>query len=146
MSLDPFGGPFHVRLPPMVIDHAVAARSQPDAFPPVATALSQPVWANADTASRSGADLLAAAQWRRPADGWRPGDRLLHPGPVESEDDVVAGLVAPLLGGASLVWWRNPGAAAAVGTMAAEQVTVVSHAIDALPPAVRVLAGAPVSS
>ena len=90
--------------------------------------------------------MLEYADRRQPPSGWLPGDRLWHPGPVTTLDDVVVALVAPLLDGASLLWWRNSPEPAVVGTVAAEQVTVVSRATAGLPPAVRVLARAPVSS
>ena len=35
VSLDPLGAPFRTPLPALVVDHAVAARSQPDEFAPV---------------------------------------------------------------------------------------------------------------
>jgi uncharacterized protein (TIGR03089 family) len=146
VSLDPLGAPFRSQLPAMVIDHAVAARAQPDEFVPLPMPPTAPVWAGSAGVTSTGQELCDLAERRQPTSGWQPGDRLWHMDPVDTLDQVVGALVAPLLNGASLLWRRNPAAAAIVTTVAAEQVTVVSRATTDLPTAVRVLAGAPVSS
>jgi uncharacterized protein (TIGR03089 family) len=146
VSLDPLGAPFRTPLPAQVVDHAVAARSQPDRFAPVSVPLAAPVWSPTSGPSWSGDALLGYAARREPPSGWLPGDRLWHPGPVTTLDEVVVALVAPVLNGASVLWRRNPPQSAVVGIVAAERVTVASCAVAGLPPAVRVLASAPVSS
>jgi uncharacterized protein (TIGR03089 family) len=146
VSLDPLGAPLRGPLPALVVDHAAAARSQPDEFAPLPVALTAPVWSPRSGSSWSGEAVLEYADRRQPPSGWLAGDRLWHPGPVTTLDDVVVALVAPLLHGASVLWWRNPPGPVVVGTVAAEQVTVASRATAGLPPAVRVLARAPVSS
>ena len=147
VSLDPFGRPFDIALPAMVVDHAVAVRTQPDRFPVGGQPLSASALVPAgEREGLSGEQLVVSAGRRHPADGWRPHDRILHAGAVRSAEDVVAALVAPMLAGAGIVWWRNPGPSGLVRTVAAERLTVATAAIDGLPPGVRVLAGAPVSS
>jgi uncharacterized protein (TIGR03089 family) len=146
LSLDAFGGPLREPLPPHVVDHAVAARSQPDQF--VALPMPGDAVALVDATGRAWTadDLMSLASATAPPRGWADGDRVLHTGALRTGSDVVAALLAPWLAGASVVWWWNPPGDSFVASVTAEQVNVVTRATAGLPTAMQVLAGAPVSS
>lgn len=145
VSLHPFGLPFTKPLPPLVLDHAVAARSHPDQYPTAGLPLGEPALNTAD-GTVTGEQLLSLAQLRRPPGGWQTHDRVLHTGALDTADDVARALVGPLLAGVGLVWWRNPGADRLVAVVEAERVTVATAPVDGLPPDVRVVSDPPVSS
>lgn len=108
VSLRPMGGPFDADLPPPIRDFGVEVRSQPDHF-------AGQVRGDA-AAGRRAQDR--AAHW-----GLTSSDRVAAAGGWQGHEDLTDGLVAPLAGGGSVVWVRNPSGSELVPLLATEQVT-----------------------
>ncbi|CAM2935471.1 TIGR03089 family protein [Prescottella defluvii] len=116
LSLDAFGRPVP-DLPVGVTDYATAVRVHGDQFRPGGTA-------DAALDGRGVDDVLAAARAAAAADGITGADRVLSTRTWASPDELIAGLVAVLAVGASLVQVANPDTAAVERRAGAEKVTV----------------------
>jgi uncharacterized protein (TIGR03089 family) len=117
LSLDPFGRPAP-DLPIGVTDYATAVRVHGDQI--VAERHPGPA-----LAGRSVDEVLAACQTSAAATGLTAGDRILSTSPWDGPDDVVAGLLAVLAVGGSLVQVANADQAALPRKIETEKVTRV---------------------
>ena len=115
LSLDPFGKPV-ADLPVGVTDYATAVRVHGDQISPER----QPGPA---LAGRTVADVLAAAQSSAAAQGFTRNDRVMSTAGWATADDLTAGLLAVLAGGASLVQVANPDASVLDRRREMEKVT-----------------------
>jgi uncharacterized protein (TIGR03089 family) len=117
LSLDPFGRPAP-DLPVGVTDYASAVRVHGDQI----VAEPQPGPA---LAGRAVDDLLAACQTSAATMGLTSGERVLSTASWDGPDDVIAGLLAVLAIGGSLVQVANPDPAALPRRIETEKVTRV---------------------
>ena len=117
LSLDPFGRPAP-DLPIGVTDYATAVRVHGDQI--VAERHPGPA-----VAGRSVDEVLTACQTSASATGLTAGDRMLSTSPWDGPDDVVAGLLAVLTVGGSLVQVANADQAALPRKIETEKVTRV---------------------
>ncbi|MGH3595776.1 MAG: TIGR03089 family protein [Mycobacterium sp.] len=116
LSLDPFGRPAP-DLPVGVTDYATAVRVHGDQV--VAERHPGPA-----LAGRSVDEVLAACQRSAQAKGLTAADRVLSVASWDQPDELIAGLLAVLAVGASLVQVANPDPAALPRRMETEKVTV----------------------
>ncbi|HLS76663.1 MAG TPA: TIGR03089 family protein [Nocardia sp.] len=115
LSLDPMGAPVR-DLPVGVTDFATSVRAHGDQFMPRGTGVAL----EGDLV----AEVFDAARKAALRQGIGPGDRVLSTRPWEHASDVVDGLLAVLVAGASLVQVVNPDPAARARRIETERVTV----------------------
>ena len=115
LSLDPFGRPVP-DLPVGVTDYATSVRVHGDQI--IAEAHPGPV-----LGGRSAGDVLSIALDSAEAQGITGGDRVLSTAAWETEEELVANLLAVLAVGASLVQVANPDPAAVARHTTTEKVT-----------------------
>lgn len=119
MALRPLGGAFTEELPADVLDHGVEAPGQPDDFMAVEPATAQ-TWLFDDTDQQS---VLREADEVARSLGLEPGARVLTERSPARREDLVPGLLAPLVVGGSLVLVRHADPGLADRRAAQEQVS-----------------------
>ncbi|MFZ2528034.1 MAG: TIGR03089 family protein [Rhodococcus sp. (in: high G+C Gram-positive bacteria)] len=116
LSLDAFGMPVP-DLPLGVTDYATHVRMHGDQFRSSGDG-------GAALDGRAGADIVSAAREAATSAGIGGSDRVLSSRAWATGEDLIAGLLAVLVAGASLVQVANPDAAATERRVASEKVTV----------------------
>jgi uncharacterized protein (TIGR03089 family) len=125
VALRPFSGPTAGRLPSGVLDYAAEVPAYPDQFAPYAVVGDDDPALDQDSTVLTGAQVVdlakrAAAEW-----GLSDADRVLTAGDLGRRDGLLAGLLAPMAVGASVVLCRNLDAAAVDRRVQAERVTAI---------------------
>ncbi|GAA2424322.1 TIGR03089 family protein [Actinomadura vinacea] len=125
LSLHALGGAL-ADCPPGVVDYAVEVRSYGDRFVPSAEITPESPALHVTKTTLTGAEVVreafgAAAKW-----GLDAQDRVLVDMPYTTLDGVLAGLVAPLASGASVIIQRNFDKAALERRVTLEHVTAVA--------------------
>jgi uncharacterized protein (TIGR03089 family) len=123
VPMRPFGAPTAGSLPDGVLDYAAEVPAYPDQFTPYAVVRDDEPALEQDGTVLSGRDVVAlarrtAAEWGLSAD-----DRVLAVGDLAQREGLLAGLLAPLAAGASVVLCRNASEAALERRAAAERIT-----------------------
>jgi acyl-CoA synthetase (AMP-forming)/AMP-acid ligase II len=125
LSLHALGGPL-ADCPPGVTDYADEVRGYGDRFAPVPGVTPEAPALNVTNTTLSAGELVAAA--REAVEKWEldARDRLLVDMPFATLDGVLAGLLAPLASGASVIIQRNFDKATLDRRLTVEHVTVVA--------------------
>jgi uncharacterized protein (TIGR03089 family) len=123
VPMRPFGAPDPATLPPGVLDYAAEVPAYPDQFTPFAVVHDDAPALEQDAAVLTGAEVVnlahrAAQEW-----GLTSSDRVLTSADLARRDGLLAGLLAPLAAGASVVLCRNLDESAVERRIAAERVT-----------------------
>jgi uncharacterized protein (TIGR03089 family) len=123
VPMRPFGAPAGGALPDGVLDYAAEVPAYPDQFMPFAVVHGDDPALEQDSTVLSGAQVVALAQ--RAAQDWdlQPGDRVLAVAELGRREGLMAGLLAPMAVGASVVLCRHLDEGAASRRMAAERIT-----------------------
>ena len=125
LSLHALGGPLTHR-PPDVTDYAAEVRSYGDRFVPGPDVTPDTPVLNVTNTTFSGAELVGAARDAVAKWDLDARDRLLVDMPFTTLNGVLAGLLAPLASGASVIIQRNFDKAALDRRLTLEHVTVVA--------------------
>jgi|SRR5882757_834317 len=124
LSLAPLGRPF-AEPPAGALDYAAVVPGQPDNFSPYAPISDDAPAALRDGMPCSAADLVAASRDAAARQGISGTSRVLSTRPWNGLVDWLAGLLAPLAAGASLVLCANADQAALPRRIDSERVTLV---------------------
>lgn len=122
VPMRPFGAPAAF-VPPGVFDYAAEVPAYGDQFAPYSPVTDDLLALERDGGSATGAELVAAA--RDAAAGWGldAGNRALVTEDLGTPDGLLAGLLAPLAAGASVVLCRNMDPSARERRVSSERVT-----------------------
>jgi uncharacterized protein (TIGR03089 family) len=123
VPMRPFGAPDPTALPSGVLDYAAEVPAYPDQFAPFAVVHDDDPALELDSAVLTSAQVVEVA--RRSASEWglTAADRVLASGELARRDGLLAGLLAPMAVGASVVLCRNLDESAVDRRVAAEHVT-----------------------
>jgi uncharacterized protein (TIGR03089 family) len=124
VPMRPFGAPAAV-VPPGVYDYAAEVPAYGDQFAPFAVITDAMPALERDGRVSTGAEVVAAARDAAKHWGLGPTDRVLVDADLATEEGLLAGLLAPLAAGASVVLCRNRVDAHRVRRVATERVTRV---------------------
>ena len=122
VPMRPFGAPA-LELPPGFYDYAAEVPAYGDQFAPWAPVTDDLTALDRAKGSASGAELVAAAGATAEAWGLTGTDRVLVTADLGTADGLMAGLLAPLAVGASVVLCRNADPAALPRRIETERVT-----------------------
>jgi uncharacterized protein (TIGR03089 family) len=123
VPMRPFGAPTAGSLPEGVLDYAAEVPAYPDQFTPFAVVHDDDPALEQDAAVLSGAQVVALAKQTAAEWGLTRDDRVLFVGDLGQRDGLLAGLLAPMAVGASVVVCRNLDEAAGDRRVASERVT-----------------------
>ena len=106
VAMRPFGQPA-ASVPAGVLDYAAEVPAYGDQFAPYAVVTDAMPALERDGRVLTGAELVSAARDAAAAWGLGPSDRVLAAGDLGTADGLLAGLLAPMAAGASVVLCRN---------------------------------------
>ena len=124
-------------VPPGVLDYDVEVRAGGDRFTPYVPLLPEAPALAVGATIRTAAQLGAAACRQAAAAALTPGDRVLVARAYDDERSVLAGLLAPLAAGSSIVLCRHPSAPLLAERAVTERVTAVLREDAGLLPSVQ---------
>jgi uncharacterized protein (TIGR03089 family) len=122
VPMRPFGAPAAV-VPPGVFDYAAEVPAYGDQFAPFAVITDAMPALERDGSVRTGAEVVASAREAAKRWGLGPEDRVLTEADLGTGEGLLAGLLAPLAAGASVVLCRNLVDSHRERRMATERVT-----------------------
>lgn len=128
LSLRPLGAPLR-EAPGTVTDYALEVPAYGDRFEPYCRPEPDSPALEVGPATVSNAELVLAAEHYAEQHGWAAGVRVLTTRPLDNLDGILAGLLAPLAAGGSVVMCRNAeqaGEGVLQRRKAAERITTVA--------------------
>jgi uncharacterized protein (TIGR03089 family) len=123
VPMRPFGAPDPAALPSGVLDYAAEVPAYPDQFTPFAVVTDDAPALELDSMVLTGAEVVELARQAARDWGLTDADRVLTTGDLSRRQGLLAGLLAPLAAGASVVLCRNLDEEKLAHRIRAERVT-----------------------